>query len=386
MAQRYELRNFVRYLSHNLLRDYFSSRNYSFPLEVLNDKTKAEEIEQFINTLEPKIIEKINLDFASINELSTEEGILILVDYLKTQNIELQAEIQDLDNYQCQAFYAFSNYPIFFDEASILFYVKDLPYKERTGIRKLQLDEEMLRNKVVDLEHSLQSYLVAKDGRGKNCKVEIYQYPDRICFLAYPEDYTKTVFIYNEKQELSKITNKSVFEIVYLYYPEEGKLELNCKFRGERINDLMKIFGEVVLEDLTGFDNYLNTYELNKILSSDFTLFYEPTDKIEYIQLKQLRLVQNKGGNKRRVTLETDEKSEDGMLPMKKLVEERHINPSDWLVNQTRIKFKFEGKGNKGSVTAELTFPDSCNLKDTSENQRKAKDYLSRWGLITKHE
>ena len=382
MSRRYELRIFLKYLPHVLLKAYFTSRNYPFEEKQINEKTTPFEIEKYISSFEPNIIEKINLDFAYANELSTENGILSIVDYFKDNNIDLQLEIKDLENPQSQALYTLINYKELFENAFFRYYTDDLSQKkERVGIAHVDFDKETLEKRTRDLEYALQTYLMANDGRGQNCKIELYRYQDRICFLAYPEDYLKTTFKYTTKGTLERVTTKDVFEIIYIYYPEKRKLELSCKLRSpKRIKELMKMFGEILLEDTTGLADFQKTYELSKLLEPDFNFSFDPEDRIDYVRLKQLRFA-NKYDPKEKVTLEIDSENEDGLVPMREVLKRRNMNPKFWFVNQATIKLKYEGTGHKGSVTAQITYPDGCTLVDTSEYHRKTKVYLEKWGL-----
>ena len=382
MTRRYELRTFAKYLPYELLKNYFISRNYPFDEKLVNEKSESIDVETYINGLEQEIVKKINLDFAYANELSTEDGILSIVDYFNDSGIDLQVEVKELENPQSQALYTITNYSKLFENAFIRYYADDLTNKkERIGIAQIDFDDDTLNKRTKDMEYALQTYLMANDGRGQNCKIELYRYQDRICFLAYPEDYLKTAFRYNPKGTLERTTTKDVFEIIYIYYPEKRKLELSCKLRSpKRVKDLMKMFGDILLEDDTGFDDFQKTYELNKLLEEDFNFYSEPEDKVEYIRLKKLRLA-NKYDTKERITIETDSENEDGMLPMREALRQRNVNAKFWFVNQATIKLKYEGTGNKGGVTTQITFPDGCTLNDTSENHRKTKRYLELWGL-----
>lgn len=382
MTRRYELRTFVKYLPYELLKDYFTSRNYPFDQKQISEKSEPIDVEAFINGLDPKIVEQINLDFAYANELSSENGILSLIDYLKDNNISVQGEITELEGSQCQALYILMKYPKLFEKAFVRYYVDDLSTKKkREGVAKVEFNKETLNKRTKDLEYALQTYLMANDGRGKNCKIDVYRYKDRICFLAHPEDYLKTAFRYSPKGKLERVAVKDVFEIIYIYYPEKRILQLSSKLRSpKRVKALLKMFGEVLLEDITGLDDFQKNYELDRLLDDDFNFYSEPKDKIEYIRLKQLRLI-NKYDNREKIILEIDSENEDGMLPMREVLKKRNIKPKFWFVNQATIKLKYEGAGRKGSVTAQITHPDGCSLADTSDNHIRTQEYLELWGL-----
>jgi hypothetical protein len=62
------------------------------------------------------------------------------------------------------------------------------------------------------------------------------------------------------------------------------------------------------------------------------------------------------------------------------MIKDLGLNTDQLNVTQATFKIKFEGAGNKGSVTAMITFPDKCNLSTTPTHQ-KAKEYLKYWKL-----
>jgi len=375
--KRYELKTFVRYLTNDLLEQYFKSRD--FPFDQKLDTSAPETLKTYINNLEETVSKEINIDFANANEISTEHGILTLVDLLKDNDINIQDEIANLENYQCQALYVLTNYRDLFEDASILYYVEDLRGKtERKGVAHVNINKNTLIERTKDLEYALRTHLMSRDGRGQNCQIEVYPYEDRICFLAYPEDHLKAQFQY-VKNKLVRTTTKPVFEIIWIYYPKIRKIELSCNFRGKRITELLKMFGEIILEDLTGIDEQQKTYNFNEVLSPEFNLFGELADSLEYTRLTQLRL-SNKYANKDRITFETASENEDGMFAMRETIKRHNIDAKFWNVTQATFKLKFEGKGNRGSVTMRISYPDRCNLSDTPTHL-KAKKYLNLWGL-----
>ena len=271
--------------------------------------------------------------------------------------------------------HCFIKHPELFRQASILFHLSDLKAKaERAGLRKRPSREIQARSPA--LEKALSGYLLSEDGRGRNCKIDIYPDRDRLCLIAHPEDFIKSDLEYKDNQ-LRKTSRRPSFEIVFIYYPDEGRLELTTKGGRKRENALFNIFNEIVLEDTKPVLEFQKIYDLNKLLDKDFAFTRELEDQIEYIQLKQIKFCY-KYNPKKKITLELNER--EGIQPAHEFIKELNINNNNVDVIQATIKMKFPGEGRKGGVTMQITHPDRCNLNDSPLHIR-ARKYLKSWGF-----
>lgn len=375
-----KLRNFLKNIDIQYLAEFFKAQSIEFtPLETKKETERINHLEQFIEALSEEQVSGIEEVFLDIQNLANEQGILSIFQIADEQRVSFANELENIENPYNQAFYTFLHQPEIFRQASILFYIIDLTSKvTRTGFKVVEpKDFDNLEAKKDSLNFKLAEYLKTKEARGKNVHTEVYKYPDRICFLCYPEDHTKSDYYFSGK-DFKRFTRKSTFEIIYIYYPDSTRIDVVANGRTKRSIELMSIFADAVLEDTKAIPISEEVYNLNKILEDGFQLTTEPEDQISSIFLKQIRF-SNKFNFKNRVIIEIDKG--EGLETMLQEVKYRYINLKYYDVSQITIKFKFPGEGNRGSVTMQLTAPDRCNLKDTPEHL-KAEKYISKWGLL----
>jgi len=177
---------------------------------------------------------------------------------------------------------------------------------------------------------------------------------------------------------------KPVFEVAYIYYPNEGKLELSVNLGNKRKTDLVEIFNRIVLQDESPINDNQQAYDFNRILLSEFDMPPKLEDKVSWAYLKQIRL-SYRYSHAKKIILEVDDKNTDGAKAIHEMIKELGLNTELLNVTQATFKLKFEGAGNKGSVTAMITFPDKCNLADSPTHQ-KVKEYFKYWKLELNNE
>ncbi|GEM_PF-2832405 len=382
--RQFTISHFVQNINIDLLEAYFNQANLPFPNNLkTTDKDKkpnAQDIETLINSLETKAQEKINNDFIDINELSYDGGILSIIDVGNVYNINLTEELSSLEDNTNQALYCFLNHKGVFENASKIAYFERLSSKTVRNDMVKKTAQEVSNEEVKNaLETELKTYFKQKDGRGENCKIDVTIYKNRVFYRAYPQNYSQFLFDYDEEGKYRRSVVKPVFEVIFIYYPDDGRLELSVNFRNKRRRELIEIFSRIVLKDDRTIKDELQTYDFDRIVSPDFTMPTKLEDKVSWAYLKQLRL-SYRYTTARKITLEVDDKNTDGAKAIHEMIKEYGLNTEQLFVTQATFKIKFEGAGNKGSVTAMITYPDKCNLSDIATHQL-AKDYIKYWKL-----
>ncbi len=378
MSRSFKLRAVLRYLDKGLLSLYLKKKEVKDALPQTPDDGDENEVwDEFIQSLPTAKTNEVETDLRDINEMATEDGLLALLEIADQKGVHPQKEIEKLTSQHDQALYFFIHHSAIFDFASVTHRVTDLKAKTERNLRKRPADFVVTKDKA--LADVLKTFLLSKDGRGRECVVNVFQYKDRVCFMAYPEDFAQSPLCYQEKQ-LKRLPLRPTFEIVFLYYPETGKVELSAKGGPQRQVALFNIFNNVVLEDKDAVLDLEKTYRLEKFLDADLKLSTEIEDLVEYVRLTKLRLAHKY--NDYRVSL--DLKQANGLQSMRTVMENFRLNPIAYNVVQAEIKMKFPGKGRKGGVTIQLSYPDKCNLND-SPNHLKAKKYLEQWGLVNRN-
>ncbi len=376
MARQYKLKQFLRYLDDKLILEYLGSKGIrvEFPAKS-KEENPADYWERRIRELTQKDVAVIEADFQEINELAMESGILSLIQMGRDRGVDITYGIKDIENEHNQTLYCFLNHREIFDDAATFHWIEELrSKKERTGLR-LRTAKQIVSQKDA-LSSALKHYFTAQDGRGMRCHVDAHTFQNRVCLIAYPEDYAKTDLHY-EGEQLRRASRKPCFEVVFIYFTDSGRLELFAKGGKDREKDLMDIFNRTALEDETPLDPMQKVYDLNKLFDPDFVLAPRLEDQVEDIRVKLLRF-DYKFGGRQRITLEMDQ--DGGLKPMQELMIHKGINPKYYNITQARIYIKFPGKGRKGGVTIQITAPDKCNLND-SPTHLKAKEYIKLWNL-----
>lgn len=391
MAKRhYTLPHFLRNINVDLLKAYFEKAQIPLPdnlrAENTDKKPDVEAVVDYIKSLDTERQNRINDDFINVNEMSYEGGILSILELAERFDTHLQKEIENLADFNNQALFLFTSYTDLFIEASMLETYMNLKSKSiRYGLLKKDASVITTEEIKTALQNGLTDYFSKNEGRGEICEIDILPHRDRVVFHAHPQDYYKIFDSYDENGKQKRNVIRPRFEVIYFYYPAEGKIELSVNGGDKRKQELFNIFNLHVLGDENPVAETQQTYDFNKILSPDFKMPTKVEDQISWRYLKQLRLSYRYEPGKK-IILEIDDKGDkDGPTTMKKMVEELHLNTERLNVTQATFKIKFPGAKNKGSVTARITYPDKCNLTDTQTHQ-KAKEYLKYWKLELNNE
>jgi hypothetical protein len=228
-----------------------------------------------------------------------------------------------------------------------------------------------------------------EEGRGARCHIETLDRrdPERFCCFAYPEDYPKTDLGYDDQDRFSRHTRRTATEIVFVYQPEEGVLEMVASGDKKRKEKIAEAFCKHILGLNALPDARSNPpYNLDVLKRGDFAFRTEAEDNVESVELRLLRF-DLPGKGYRRLVL-SGRPTPDVPNVLRSLIEEA-INTAklpltELLVSQARLSFKFRGQnGKRGkTLTFEVTYPDRCNLKDQGYDE-VARKYLAKWGIAS---
>ena len=388
MWRNYSPKTFLRQTPNKVLKEYFARRNVLADVDFDSlAETEIEPIAQALDALPEKERTEIEADFHQINEMACALGVWIIVEEAKfpTHGLDFSETFEQMKNHYERAFWVFLNHPMVFEIAS------ELAYMDRAGGWRQRYVGEGLKPAVEpeDLENLAiaVSQFYRRQGRGYHCKIDNYlrDNPERHCYFAYPEDYATTDIGYDETGKFFHWPRKPAFEVIFVYRPYSGFLEVSAKGRKDEIEKLQEVFCQNILGLDRLPDEKGKPYDLSKLKDKDFAFRRDPQDGIEKVTIKSLRLDLPGGGN-RRVTFEAS--SPRAEQPVHTLIEQA-LNkakvPLDTaLVAKAKLQFKFasrEGKRGK-SLTFEISIPDRCTLKDDPLDQI-AKKYIEQWGLVS---
>jgi hypothetical protein len=205
-------------------------------------------------------------------------------------------------------------------------------------------------------------------------------------FFVYPQDYTSTTIEFDSNGRFQRRPQSPAFEVIYVYDPVEGALELYARGKRELKEDLQKIFSRSILhENLPREDRNAPPYELNLLKRRSFAFPTDPADGIREVRIRELKLSVI-GNYRHRIALEV---SPNG--PADEIYDfmDRFLN-SEALpltlvdVKSAVIQMRFNNNDGRGGDVKTISFriscPDSCNLKDKPEHII-ARKYLKKWDI-----
>jgi hypothetical protein len=219
------------------------------------------------------------------------------------------AAISKIDGFHGAAMWAFLDHPDYWIGATMFLHsdnIAESSWKKRNDLPHVKpraADEDTDR-----LAQAISEYFNTLQGRGRNCKVEVFRRHPKEYFFAYPEDYAQSG---NEwvRNLLSRQSRNPAFEIIFVYCQAEGSLDIYAPRNTKAMPDLQQIFADSILmigslDEAAGDDR---VYALDALASPDFVFQYPPDSGIESVVVHKLRL-SLKSGSHRRVTLEADTK------------------------------------------------------------------------------
>ncbi len=387
MNRNYSPRTFLRKTPNKVLKEYFARKGllHGVDFDSLGE-TEIEVVAEALDRLAEKEKMEVEAEFRQINEMAFETGVRVLIEEAGSvfHNLDWTETFGQMENHYERAFWAFLNHRTVFEIAS------ELAYMDMVGSWRQRYVREGLTPAVAPEDKDRLAQAVGafyqKQGRGYHCKVDNYrrENPERHCYFAYPEDYPITEMGYDENGKFRHWPMRRAFEVIFVYKPGNGFVEISAKGKREDIEKLQEVFGQTIL----GFDKLPDAkskpYELSKLKDKNFRFVTDPQDGIEKVTIKLLRLDLPGLGN-RRITLEVS--SSGGGQPIHTLIEKAlnkaNLSLDELTVAKAKLHFKFAPRdGKKGkTLTFEISVPDRCTLKDDPLDQ-VAKKYIERWGFI----
>ena len=383
--QQYSPKSFLRQVPKELLKFYFTQRGLltALPWEAL-DEGEIDPIYEAWQQLPEQDRDQAEADFQAIDDIATSEGIIAIIEESQFHGHDLGSELEALEGFHHKAFWTFLEHPKVFSGASLLDQVDHMSNRyryRRKGI--LKCDPDISQAAREELKQRLSAYYQAHQSRGRRCTLELYLRCGRYHYVfAYLEDYADTFIGYDHNGKLRRRPQRPAFELVFIYDPVDGTLDVYAPGSKQLKIDLQPIFCSAFLkQELDSEPRGAHSYELNP-LKERFPFPTDPEDGILDVRVKKLRL-SVVGESLQRITLEGNTKyhREDVYDLMDKALSRERLPLSQVNITQATIQMLFSnGDKRPKSVTFNVSYPNYCNLKDTPEH-RKANAYLKRWGI-----
>lgn len=374
MTRQYSPRSFLRQASNELLARYFHERGLLEDVEIGGlSETEIEPVFEAWMALPAQRSAEVESDFAVVDLLADDLGMRALLDEAAFHDLDLVPDLEEWPGFHDKALWALLEHRTVVEVASRFCEADHLPYsywaRRRDAVPVVEPRDD--KESCAELARTLASYFRLKEGRGRECHVDVYRRGERFFYFAFPEDYGRISLEYSA-ETLQRRAQRPVFEVIFAYEPGAGALD--TFFRGPKDTrlELEKIFSRVILSADLEEAKDERVYDLNAFKNRGVRFVYDPASGIRGVSVKLLRL-SLLGGGRRRVTLEADPREANNAIY--DLMEEvfgsgangASGGPSIILVNVTRVGIEvvFDRGGRRGRPTKTfyLTYPNGCTLR-----------------------
>lgn len=376
--------SFIMKISPAMLMEY--GERHDIELKLKEEWANSEEYaDHVLKLLEKEPLGKQGdfwMDIDDIDSMSKKEACEYLCNRLREKGIPLSQEVFDEFKFvNQQAMYFYLHHKDLFYETfdSYSLDMKQGWRGRRTVAKPL---DDFIKN-IEDFKKALKE-LYSREYKGKKVKIRYTDKGDRVIFTAHIQDvYTTDIEFEEESENLNtKKPRKPVFPLNFLYRPEQGVLEVKAQGGKSRVKELQGIFIEELLKEDPSEFAKMPRFDFDKVQDLhelDFPLTAQ--DRVESVTLNGLKVVNKE--NRMKVAIHIEPEDETGIEPMLKALEERQIDLNEFEVKQFKIKvlFKQNGTGRQRSVTATITHPDGCNLKQRDIDVT-VYQLLKKWGLV----
>jgi len=378
-------KRFFRDVPATFLEQYFQKKQLlpDFKFSKLSE-LDVDRLYSAWEALTEKQLTESEQDFKEIDSLACEGGINAIRDNADWWGEEaiLLAGMASLKSFHEKAFWIYLEHNKYWKVANDFFHADSI--RTRLWRKRLNLPKSTAKvepENIKALEKNLVHFFHDKEGRGKNCKVDCYKRGKLDYFFAYPEDYPRTQIIWHNKN-LKRQLETPAFEIIFIFNPEEGTLELYLDGDRKIIPELQQIFAGAILDFVLTEDEKNNrVYDLSPLKSADLNFQYSPDSGIIGVAIKKLRL--KIGGANQKITLEADP-TYNPLVVYEMLDSLKKSFPSaNMFVTQVGLIVTFASSANRSKPKTkafDISWPNSCSLKD-GDNDRIIRKMLVDSGI-----
>jgi hypothetical protein len=365
MASQYSHLQFFRSTPNALLGRYFSEK-HGVLQEIDFGKLKEREVESIFQGFTALPSEKqaqIEAECQDINAMACQGGVTALTDEANFHDdAAFPTAISKIDGFHGAVMWAFLDHPGYWTGATMFLHSDNIAeslWKKRNDLPhvKPRVDEEDTER----LELAISEYFHTKEGRGRNCKVEVFRRHQKEYFFAYPEDFAQSGMEW-VRDLLSPRSRHPAFEIIFVYSQAEGSLDIYAPRNTKAVPDLQQIFADSILMigplNEAAQDN--RVYALDALSNPDFVFHYPPDSGIESVVVHKLRLSLKSGSN-RRVTLEADARQDSKAVYT--LMDKLALPPFHVTQVEIRVTFTPTPRTRGRTRNFKISSPDWCALR-----------------------
>lgn len=365
MAGQYSHLQFFRRTPNVLLARYFQQK-HGVLREIPFDRLKETNVAPIFHALTALPDEKqaeIEAECQDIDAMACQGGVIALTDEADFhEDKAFPAAISKIGGFHEAVMWAFLEHPRYWTGATRFLQADNIAesfWKKRNDLP--HLPPHVSEEDADRLARAISRYFHTKEGRGRNCRVEMYRRYEKEYFFALPEDFAQSGVEW-VRNELATRARHPAFDVIFVYSQREGSLDIYAPRNTAAVPALQKIFAATILkfEDLDEASADKRVYALDALAHRDFVFRYPAASGIEQVTIQLLRL-SLKSGNKRRITIETDPAS--GPEAIYDLLDS--IKTPPFHVTQAEIKVKFSqlAATRARTRTFKISYPNWCALR-----------------------
>ena len=368
MARHYSPKRFFREVPSGFLAEYFKRKGHSHIVPLTSQsKLDVDALSSALEALPDDVRLTVEQDFAEIDALACESGIQAILDDAEWYGelTTLLAGMEAHKSFHEKAFWIFLEHQKYWIAANAFFHADSI--HSRYWRKRINLPKSPARVAPEDiqlLEKNLVKFFHDKEGRGANCKVDCYKRGKLDYFFAYPEDYPQNRMVWKQR-ELRRQPETPAFEIIFIFDPEQGTLEVYLDGSRKIISELQTIFATAILDfELTEDEKDSRVYDLNPLKTADIQFTYQPESGITRVAVKKLRL--KLVSTNQRITLEADP-THNPQAVYEMLENLKKSYPaSGMVITQVGIVVTFASSTNRHKPSTrsfDMSWPNSCSLR-----------------------
>jgi hypothetical protein len=390
MSKQYSPKTFLRQVRGTLVNRCLRRRGVELDLnrEILKPSV-IDDLFCRLVSLPPDTLRLVEGDFAEITDLACPAGANAILREAQRAGEDITIPFNAARNDYERACWTFLEHPSIFELAACFVEMDRTAFgrwdRRHVGAGLVPVTSAQGLAQLTDLLR--QSF--AEEGRGRYCHIDHYvrHDPERHCYFAYPEDRASSDLGYNDDGQLQRLTRKSAFEVIFVYRPEEGMLEVLAPGGKGRVEDLASCFCTCIL-GLPDLPPRLTPqlYDLSVLKSASVDFPIDEADGIDAVILREVRLqLPRHGGWRRRVVFSRDPAAAHRASIhdlIAATVTESRLSLVDVVVAYARLTLVFGARDGKRAkrMTFSVGLPDHCSLKDDPYDHI-ARKYLYRWGF-----
>jgi hypothetical protein len=325
---------------------------------------------------------RIVMRLRQVHALADSQGAAVLCNAARDCQLpQVAAMFATMKNHFERAFWCLAEQPKVFNHEWVYAYVYCLrrsARETRLGFPpgKIQIGRTQI-NRITELIREI--YRV--EGRAELCKVDHWEQDALHVFHAYPSDFLDQIDSYDATGELTSISIRPPFHIVFQVDGQAGSVNLLCQAGGARHDELFKRFSMAVY-GVPPPARAKRAFDLQALRDPAHEFRRDPRHCIAALRVTALRL-QFPENARHRALFEVDRADPDDSifdLIGKKLSGGlRTLAKAKILSAEFQAIFRSPGEPEK-IVNFKITVPRWCDLDDDPEG-RILSGYLPAWGL-----